>query len=61
MNEISKRLSRRRRRIVIAFVGAAVAAPGRGLVVYGQEAVGGSAQASQQAIARRSFDAAFGR
>jgi hypothetical protein len=39
MNGISKRHSRRWRRIVIAFVGAAVAATGRGLVVYGQEAV----------------------
>src|SRR5262249_6882 len=51
MNGILKRLSRRWRRIVIAFVVTAVAAPGRGLVVYGQEAVGGSTQASQQANA----------
>ena len=51
MNGISKRLLRRWRRIVIAFVVTAVAATGRGLVVYGQEAVGGSAQASQQANA----------
>src|SRR5262249_49726284 len=51
MNGISKRFSRRWRRIVIAFVVTAVVAPGRGLVVYGQEAVGGSARASQQANA----------
>ncbi len=51
MNEISKRLSRCGRRIAIAFVAAAVAATGRGIVVYGQEAAGGSAQASQQANA----------
>jgi outer membrane protein len=51
MNEISKRLSRCGRRIVIAFVAAAVLAPGRGLIVYGQETAGGSAQASQRANA----------
>src|SRR5215475_4372784 len=51
MNVISMRLSRRWRRIVIAFVGAAVSVPGPGLVVYGQEAVGGSAAASRQANA----------
>lgn len=51
MNRISKRLSLCWRSIVIAFVVAAVAAPGRGLVVYGQEAVGESAQASRQANA----------
>jgi outer membrane protein len=49
MNEISKRLSRCGLRIVIAFVAAAVAPPGRSPVVYGQEAASGSALASQQA------------
>jgi outer membrane protein TolC len=51
MNEISKRLSRCGLRIVIAFVAAAVVAPGRSPFVYGQEAAGGSAQASRQANA----------
>jgi outer membrane protein TolC len=49
MNEISKRLSRSRRRIVIALIVAAVAAANRGQVVYGQDAAGGPAQASQPA------------
>jgi outer membrane protein TolC len=51
MNEISKRLSHSRRRIVIALIVAAVAATNRGPVVYGQDAAGGPAQASQQAKA----------
>lgn len=51
MNGISKRLWRCWRRIVIAFIVTAVMAPGRGLVVYGQEPVVGSMQASQQANA----------
>jgi len=51
MNEISIRLSRRWRRIVIAFLVAVVVAPDRSLVVYGQDAAGGSAQSSQQANA----------
>jgi hypothetical protein len=51
MNWISKRLSRRWRSIVIAFVVTAVTATDRGLVVYGQGASGGSAQAPQQANA----------
>jgi outer membrane protein TolC len=51
MNEISKRLLRCGRRIVIAFVAAAMAPPGRGLVVYGQETAGGSVQVSRQANA----------
>lgn len=51
MNEISMRLSRRWRRIVIAFLVAVVVAPDRSLVVYGQDAAGGSAQSSQQANA----------
>jgi outer membrane protein TolC len=51
MNEISKRLSRSRRRIAIALIVAAVAATNRGPVVYGQDAAGGPAQAPQQAKA----------
>jgi outer membrane protein TolC len=51
MNEISMSLSRRWRRIVIAFFAAVVMAPNRIMVVYGQNAAGGSAQSSRQAIA----------
>jgi outer membrane protein TolC len=55
MNEISKRLSRSRRRIVIALIVTAVAATNRGPVVYGQDAADGPAQASQQAKAPKAL------
>ncbi len=51
MKEISMSLSRRWRRIVIAFLAAVVVAPTRSLVVYGQDAASRSAQSSQQANA----------
>lgn len=51
MNGISRRLLRRWRRIVMTFVVIAVAVPGQGLTVSGQERVRESAQASRQANA----------
>jgi len=51
MNDISKKISRGSCKIVVAFVVAAVVAPNRSLVVYGQDAAGGPAQSSQQANA----------
>src|SRR6266540_2503158 len=51
MNDTTKSISRIRRRIVIAFVAAAVIAPNRSLIAYGQNASGGPAQASRQVSA----------
>src|SRR6266542_2921323 len=49
MNDTTKSISRIRRRIVIAFVAAAVIAPNRSLIVYGQDASGGPPRAARQA------------
>ena len=49
MNDTAKGISRIRRGIVIALISAAVIAPNRSLIVYGQDASGGPAQASRQA------------
>ncbi len=51
MNDTAKSISRIRRRIVIAMVTAAVMAPNRSLIVYGQDASGGPTQVSQRADA----------
>ncbi|MCG3159124.1 MAG: hypothetical protein JMDDDDMK_00100 [Acidobacteria bacterium] len=51
MNDTTKSISRRWRRIVIAFALGMVAAPNQSLIVYGQDATGGSTQATRQASA----------
>ncbi|MCI0390980.1 MAG: TolC family protein [Acidobacteria bacterium] len=53
MNVISKIISLTLRRIVIALVAAAVAAPNRSLIVYCQDGTGASGQASEQVSASK--------